>query len=291
MGIRRVCLLVMVFAALCAQGETKPNGLVMLFTDYGADELNVGSLKGAVYSRFPGARVDSLTNTVPPFDVEAGAHLLAAGVATFPPGTVFCCLVDPGIGADRRVLAMETANGLIFVAPDNGLLTAVAAAYGVAEVRACTNTALWRRPVLSNTFHGRDIYGPVAASLAGGAPLSEIGEAAGDWVRLDLPASAVKDGRAIGTVILIDAYGNCTTNITAAQCAELGLAVGRTLRVTVGAETSDVPFVHAYASVPKGGPLLLLQETGFAELALNMGDFAEARAVERGATVTIEAAP
>ncbi|HNR33305.1 MAG TPA: SAM-dependent chlorinase/fluorinase, partial [Candidatus Hydrogenedentes bacterium] len=143
-----------------------PVGRVVLCTDYGVDSVYVGILKGVIYDKFPDARVDSLTNAIPPFDIEAGARILAEGCAVYPPGTVFCCVVDPGVGTSRKGVVLETDTGQVFVAPDNGLLTLVAERDGVRALHEIANAAIWREGALSSTFHGRDIFGPVAATIA-----------------------------------------------------------------------------------------------------------------------------
>lgn len=159
---------------LTSWAGAKPNGMVILLTDYGADSIYVGVLKGAIYSRFPQAKVDSISHSVAPFDVVAGAYMLAEACKEFPAGTVFCCIVDPGVGTARKGIALETNTGQVFVGPDNGLMGLVAERDGVKQVRETSNKALWRAGVTSTTFHGRDIFGPVAAALASGVPIEEL---------------------------------------------------------------------------------------------------------------------
>lgn len=256
-------------------GETIRNGLVVLLTDYGADSVYVGALKGAIYSTFPEVRIDSITNSTPPFDVLAGAFLLAEGCSTYPKGTVFCCVVDPGVGSARRAIVIETRTGHFFVGPDNGLLSVVGEQLGVGEVREVTNRSLWRTGEPSPTFQGRDIFGPVAASLARGVPLEEVGPPIDDMVELDVPHSRVEQNVVAGEVIRADDYGNLITNIRATDLERIGGAPGDLFVVTVGDATWQAPLVRTYSEVEEGRRLLLVQSGGFIECAINKGDLAK----------------
>lgn len=289
---RGIALAVLVAGAAWAQGAdaASPNGRVAMLTDYGTDSLYVGLLKGAMYSKNPDVRIDSITNDVPAFDIVAGAYLLAEGCQTWPKGTVFCCVVDPGVGTPRKPIVMATKNGWWFVAPDNGLLTLVAERYGVAELRECANAALWRGGNLSTTFHGRDIFGPVAAAVAGGVPMNEIGPILADFVRLDLPKARVEDGAAHGAVVRIDTYGNMITSIRAEDLEALGIRKGDGVDITVGRERYAAPYVTTYGEVPPGDRLLVVQSSGFVELAANMNSLAESLGEELRAPVIVRKA-
>lgn len=252
------------------------NGLVVLLTDYGADSVYVGAIKGAIYAKSPGVRVDSITNSVPEFDILAGAFCLAEACGLYPRGVTFCCVVDPGVGTERRVLVMQTQSGHFFVAPDNGLLTLVADKLGVAAVYEGTNRALWREPAPSRTFHGRDVFGPIAASLAGGTPIGQVGKPISDFVRLDIPRSTVEGNAASGVVIRVDAYGNLITNVPEEHLATLGVKQGDLLEIAVGNVRFSAPFVATYGDVEKGRRLALIQSAGYLELAVNLGSLAAA---------------
>lgn len=169
--------------------EFKPNGLVILMTDYGTDSIYMGIIRGAIYSKFRDAKVNDLTNAVPSFDITAGAYLLVEAAGEYPKGTVFINIVDPGVGTPRKSIVLETNNGYCFVGPDNGLTTLVAEKFGVKQVRELTNKELWRAETTSTVFHGRDIYGPVGASLASGVPVVKCGPASESLVKLDLKRS------------------------------------------------------------------------------------------------------
>lgn len=254
---------------------TPPNGLVVLFTDYGADSIYVGVLKGTIYSKFPAARIDAITNSVPAFDVVTGAHMLAEACPEFPEGTTFCCVVDPGVGTPRKRIVLETKAGQFFVGPDNGLLSVVASRFGVAALREATNQAWWRHGAVSQTFQGRDIFGPVAATVARGTPLTETGPELGDLVRLPIEGCQLEGNAITGTVIRADWYGNLVTNITGETLAKAGITTNEMVEVRVGSEGFTAPVKSTYADVPEGQRLLLIQSTGYVEFAINKGNLAE----------------
>src|SRR5436190_1951844 len=154
--------------------------IVALLSDFGLRDHYVGAMKGAVLSVCPEAQLVDVVHDLDPHDVEMARFALAAAAPAFPPGTVFLAVVDPGVGTSRRGLAVATADHL-FVAPDNGLLSLVLADHPEARVHAITNAGLFRFQV-SPTFHGRDVFGPVAGHLARGMALEEVGPAVSDPV-------------------------------------------------------------------------------------------------------------
>jgi len=273
-----------------ADGPFKANGLVILMTDYGTDSIYMGIIRGAILAKHPQARVNDLTNAVPPYDIAAGAYLLVEAAGEYPPGTVFVTIVDPGVGTPRKPIALETDNGYCFVGPDNGLMTLVAEKFGVKQVRELTNKDLWRAGTTSTVFHGRDIFGPVGASLASGVPVEQVGPALESITRLDLKRSSVENGMASGTVMRTDPYGNVITNITSSDVKTLGIALGDSVEVTIGKSTWTAPFKRTYAEVPEGERLVVVQSAGFVECAINKGSLAEAIHEGFGAAVTIRKA-
>jgi hypothetical protein len=267
-------LLLMLIAGLC-RADVTANSLVVLFTDYGADSIYVGALKGVIYAKFPQARIDTLTNSVPPFDVATGAYLLAEASKEFPKGTVFCCVVDPGVGLDRKRIVLETNTGHRFVGPDNGLFTLVARRFGIAELREITNEKLWREGQVSQTFQGRDIFGPVAAALANGVPLAETGPELKDLVRLPLEESRVERDTIRGTVVRSDWYGNLITNVTAEDLEKAGLQKNDMLDVTIGKARFTAPLKSTYGDVAEGRKVLVVQSSGYVECAINLRSLAD----------------
>jgi len=276
---------------LAAGGGAQPNGMVILLTDYGADSIYIGVLKGAIYTKFPEAKVDSITNSIPAFDIVAGAYILAEACREFPAGTTFCCIVDPGVGTSRKCIVLETKTGQRFVAPDNGLLSLVAKRDGVIRLREASNRALWRAGIKSSTFHGRDIFGPVAAALARGVPIEEVGPELPEMVQLTISGSRIENGVAYGSVVRVDSYGNLITSITAGDLDALGAKPGDPMKITVGETAFTAPYVSAYADVAEGEKLLLIQSMGLVECAVNKGNLADSLGAVLHADVTIRKNP
>jgi S-adenosyl-L-methionine hydrolase (adenosine-forming) len=265
--------------------------LLVFMTDFGTVDDSVALCKGVMLQIEPRLRIVDLTHDVTPYSIVDGARFLAGSAPHFPRGTVFVSVVDPGVGSTRKPLVARTRRGQTFVLPDNGLLTLVAQADGIEEVRAITNTRWMRGTALSSTFHGRDIFAPVGAILARGvARFEEAGPVVTDWVRLDLkPPTAGADG-ITGEVIALDGpYGNLVTNVEGEMFAKLGYALGTTVRIRVGDRPLELPFVRTFSDVPEGKPLLYVDSRGKMALAVNLGNFAKVYGVEPPTPLRIEA--
>ncbi|MFQ5594566.1 MAG: S-adenosyl-l-methionine hydroxide adenosyltransferase family protein, partial [Anaerolineae bacterium] len=259
------------------RSQTSGEGLVVVLTDFGTTDFYVGAMEGAMYTANPQVRIATITHQVEPFNVAEGSYLLAQAAREFPPGTVSLAVVDPGVGTERRPIVLETWDEKLFVAPDNGLLTGVMDTLGVAHAYQITNRRLIRPGALSTTFHGRDIYGPVAAHLAAGIEPSEVGPEipVADLVRLPI-ASARREGAVlVGSVVHVDWYGNLITNIPGRLAEEAGLASGDSLDITIGEQAITATFVTTYGDVPEGDWLALINAEGVVEIARNLASAAE----------------
>lgn len=242
--------------------------VIALLTDFGLRDPYVGAMKGAILTTCPEATLVDLLHEVEPHDVVAGALGLDAAYRHFPEGTVFVAVVDPGVGSDRRPIAVG-AGGWLFVGPDNGLFTFVLDAHPQARVHLLANPLLCREP-LSAVFHGRDLFGPAAGHLARGLPLEEVGPAIVDPVRLALPAKTRHSDAWTGAVVHVDRFGNLTTNLMEADLETLGQrGEGGRLEVRLGA--TALPLVRTYADVPPGAPCALVGSSGRLEIAVNRG--------------------
>ena len=276
----------------CAGPGASAGSLVILLTDFGEESSYVGQMKGAIYAECPSGRIDEITHEVPPFDVTAGARLLAEAAPLYPPGTIFVAVVDPGVGTERRPLVIRTADGKVLIGPDNGLLMAAAGPPGSFEVRAITYRAPGRE---STTFHGRDIFGPTAGRLAAGVNLEAVStpvdpETVVSYLDDSVTAFFDLEGPnpwSQGSVREVDRYGNVITTIHAAPLLERGLKSGDVLHVTIGAEEIDCPWVTAYGDVPKGETLALKNSRGLVELAKNQESLAEAIGARPGYSVRV----
>jgi hypothetical protein len=265
--------------------------LVALLSDFGARDHYVGAMKGAVLTACPDATLVDVVHDLPAHDVEAGSFALGAAAPAFPPGTVFLAVVDPGVGSARRALAVA-AGGQRFVAPDNGLLTDVLDAHPSARVHEITNAGLFRHEV-SATFHGRDIFAPVAGRLAAGMPLEETGAPCADAIRLLWPP--VVCGAELewsGEVLLADRFGNLTTNFGRGPLTEiLSAAEGDESRVLVSVEGSIMPMVHSYSEIYPGEPCALVGSSRRLEIAVNRGSAERLLGAARGSKVGVRVLP
>jgi S-adenosylmethionine hydrolase len=221
----------------------------VLLTDFGTTDWFVGSMKAAIYSRVPEAIVVDFCHGIEPGAVASAAWLLAKTHREFPEGTVFCAVVDPGVGTERRPIAAR-ADGQFFIAPDNGLLTAVRANAREWECRIVTNPD-WMRPSPSRTFHGRDIFSPAAAAVALEGGIGNAGETIDNPVTIKVPETTVRDeeGSITGEIVHFDHFGNAVTSIELRVVERAGPV--ENFRVKVGGLT--IPQIHAtFADVASG---------------------------------------
>ncbi|MCG8584058.1 MAG: SAM-dependent chlorinase/fluorinase, partial [Pirellulales bacterium] len=204
---------------------------ISLTTDFGTRDWFVGAMKGVIAGIAPKARVIDVTHEITPGDPRGGAFALAAACEFFPRGTVHVAVVDPGVGGARRPVAIRTRR-FVFIGPDNGVLWPAATRDGVKSVRELANRRMFPGPV-SMTFHGRDIFCPVAARLASGAAFSKVGPKIDDPAELTLPAAERLGDRVAGEVTWIDRFGNLITNIPTTDLREFAGA-GGTVSASVG---------------------------------------------------------
>ncbi|HTO70671.1 MAG TPA: SAM-dependent chlorinase/fluorinase [Myxococcota bacterium] len=256
------------------------SGIVTLTTDFGAADGYLGEMKGVLLSRCRGAVLVDLAHDLAPGDVRAAAFLLARAAPLFPAGTVHLAVVDPGVGTARRELALRCGEQL-FVGPDNGSFAAVAVARGVAAAHALANRALFRAEV-SPVFHGRDIFAPVAAHLAAGGALADVGPALApeSLVGLDLPEVVESDGALRGEVIHIDRFGNLVTNLAAPRD-----------RAGATVELADrrLALARTYGDVQPGGLVALVGSSGRIEIAANGASAAAVLGARAGLVVILRA--
>lgn len=261
--------------------------VITLLTDFGFGDGDVGVMKGVMTGIAPAARLIDITHEVGPQDVLSGAWILSTVYRYFPPGTVFLCVVDPGVGSDRRAIAVH-AGDWFFVGPDNGLFSYVYAEQPV-HIAALLNNPRYQLSHVSSTFHGRDIFAPAAAHLARGVPLIEFSPAldAAALVRLNLP-QAVRQGNVIvASVVQIDHFGNCITNIPLPMVPELFDARVLARAIFSGTEASVEQCARFFAEGPVDLPFLYGDSVGCVGVAVRNGNAAAALDVHTGARVTL----
>jgi S-adenosylmethionine hydrolase len=256
-------------------------------TDYGLEDGFVAACHGAAARIAPAARIIDITHLVQPGDVRRGAAVLAQTVGYLPPA-VHVAVVDPGVGTARRAVAVAAGDSIL-VGPDNGLLSwAVASLGGGKAAVQLTNGELWLHPV-SATFHGRDIFMPVAAHLAAGLDLADAGEevSVADLVALPAPTSRLHDGGAEGEVMSIDRFGNVQLSIPAADVGRLGIGIGSAVVVRCGRRQFTVPYLDTFAAGAPGEIVAFTDSAGLISLAINTGDAAEQLGLPPGAHVRL----
>ena len=260
-------------------------------TDYGLEDGFVAACHGAAARIAPEARVIDITHLVQPGDVRRGAAVMAQTVAYLPPA-VHVAVVDPGVGTARRAIAVSAGESIL-VGPDNGLLSwAVAALGGGKEAVQLTNGDLWLHPV-SSTFHGRDIFMPVAAHLAAGLELAAAGDqiSVGDLVVLPAPTSRLHDGAVEGEVMSVDRFGNVQLSIPAADAGRLGIGIGMPVIVRCGRRQFTVPYLDTFAAGAPGEIVAFTDSAGLISLAINAGDAAQQIGLPPGAHVRLSQSP
>jgi S-adenosylmethionine hydrolase len=256
--------------------------VIALLTDFGTRDHYVGAMRGVALGVCPGATLADITHDIPPQDVLAGALELAAAFKYFPQGTVFLCVVDPGVGSLRRGIAAE-AGGYTFVAPDNGLLTMVFREAPPARVVELTERK-YARPHVSRTFEGRDRFAPAAAWLANGVELTALGPPLTNWQTLDVPAPRIDNAHLRGVVLRVDRFGNLITNIERRLFEEF--AAGKRTQIAIADQ--PVPTVVAtYAEADAGSICALFGSSDHLEIAVSSGSAAERLGLTRGAAVVV----
>ncbi|WP_448573592.1 SAM hydrolase/SAM-dependent halogenase family protein [Trichothermofontia sp.] len=255
--------------------------LITLLTDFGDRDSYVGVMKGVIAGINPHIRVIDLTHQIPPQAIALARFHLMTAVPYFPPGTVHLAVVDPGVGSQRRAIAVALAMGSFLVGPDNGIWGGVVQQYPVQAAVVLNNPTYWRTGQSSATFHGRDIFAPIAAHLASGVAWAALGEpiAPQTLVDLDLPGCQPTALGLTGTVQAIDHFGNIITNIPAAQLQ------GQPWQVIWGDEL--IPAATTYSDVAVGSLLALIGSHGWLEIACHRGNAAQRLKAEWGHRVSV----
>jgi len=256
--------------------------VITLTTDFGLLDPFVGIMKGVIAGRAPSATVIDVTHGIPPQDVRAGALVLRHAVPYFPRGSIHVAVVDPGVGTERRALCVETASGWL-VGPDNGVLSLAASSDGVRRIVHLTEDRFFL-PRRSGTFHGRDVFAPVAAALATGTAAIDLGTEVHDMVRIDLPVARVDERTVRGEVIYVDRFGNLVTNVERTIVDRI-----RDRRPTIRVAGKPVgSIVAAYGAIAGGAAGAVVNSWDLLEIAVRDGSARDRLGVGVGEPVLIE---
>ncbi|MBZ5505279.1 MAG: SAM-dependent chlorinase/fluorinase [Acidobacteriia bacterium] len=262
--------------------------MITLTTDFGLTEHYVGAMKGVIYSINPAVQVAEITNAIQSFDVLDGALAIAQAYSYFPKDTVHLVVVDPGVGGTRRPIVASVGQ-YFFVAPDNGVLSLVYEREERVTVRHITSEYYFRQPV-SNTFHGRDVFAPVAAYLSKGVDSSKFGEEITDYVRFAAPkpkATATNTWK--GIVLKADKFGNLMTNISAKDIPQIFDGSSNAFKLTVG-KAEVTRLLSNYAEGAPGELFAILGSSGFLEISTNKGSASRIAGADKGSEVAVSVA-
>ncbi|MBM3285771.1 MAG: SAM-dependent chlorinase/fluorinase [Candidatus Eisenbacteria bacterium] len=244
----------------------EPSRVVTLATDFGTKDSYVGTMKGVIHSICKGAVIVDLTHQIGHQDLMEASFVLESSYRFFPPGTVHMVVVDPGVGTKRRAIVVDVPDCL-FVGPDNGVFSRIYSAHAELEVREIARSE-FKLLRTSDTFHGRDVFAPVAAHLANGVRPADLGPIVRDPVRCEPRRPAVWQDQISGEVIYIDSFGNLVTNITREVFD--AVTAGRTFRVTTNGKAIE-SISRSYEDVPRGKALAIFGSMQLLEIAIHGG--------------------
>jgi len=260
------------------------NAIITLTTDYGTNDHLVGTLKGVILKINPDVTIVDITHNVTPFDLLDGALAIGAAYSYFPPKTVHMVVVDPGVGTERRPLLVSAGNQY-FVAPDNGVLSVIYEREPEGLVVRNANAEHYYLQPVSKTFHGRDIFAPVAAWLTKGWQTSGMGDEIEDYKRFALPRPKEADGAVKGVVLRTDAFGNLVTNFRQEDLPE-GAVQDGAIKLQAGTQAVS-KFVETFAQGNGTEPFAYIGSSGFLEIGVNKGNAARTLSLNRGAAIVL----
>jgi len=261
------------------------NRTIALLTDFSYEDPFIGMMKGVIYSINPSARIVDLAHNLPKYDVRTAAFILLTSYKYFPPGTIFCCVVDPGVGTNRRAIAIKTKK-YYFIGPDNGCMLWAANDDSIDVVVEITNRKYMLEKI-STTFHGRDIFAPASAHLSRGVDISELGKKINpnSLVRIEFPQPRIQGNRYELEVLAVDGFGNIFLNIRTEQ---IDLEKGENVSIIVGDKRYIARVVRTYGEAEKGRLVVLCGTShGYLEIAVNRGSAKSVLGVDVGDRIII----
>jgi S-adenosylmethionine hydrolase len=260
--------------------------IITLTTDFGLNDHFVGAMKGVILEIAPEAQIVDISHAVQAFDILDGALTISQAYSYFPSGTVHMVIVDPGVGTARRPVVM-TGERHLFVAPDNGVLSLIYAREERVSVRHVTAEHYFLQP-RSNTFHGRDIFSPIAAYLAKGIEPDRFGEEVTDYVRFNAPRPKPVDEHTLrGVVLKVDRFGNLVTNVTPQDAPQLFAAAPPAFKIAIGNKLQATRICTSYAEGTPGEVFGILGSMGFLEVATNRGSAFQLMGAGKGSEVNV----
>jgi len=258
--------------------------IITLTTDYGTGDHLVAAMKGVILKVNPEAQIVDLCHAVMPFDILDGALTIGQAYKYYPPKTIHVVVVDPGVGSTRRPI-LVSGDQHYFVAPDNGVLSMVYEREEKVTVRHVTAEHYFQSPV-SNTFHGRDIFAPVAAWLAKNGQSQSFGDEIADYVRFALPKPKVNGSQIKGIVLKVDNFGNLISNLTPDDVPQV-VSGGAAFKIIAGSR-EITSLSSNYSQGAPGEVLAVIGSSGFLEVSVNKGHAARTLSLQRGGEITVQ---
>ena len=256
-----------------------------LLTDFGLVDPFVAEMKAVILSICPEVRVVDVSHGVAAFDIAMGAFLLAEAAPSFPSGTVHVAVVDPGVGGDRRPIVVETKRST-YVGPDNGLLIPAAIMEGILRVFQITNQSMIGREI-SSTFHGRDLFAPVAARIACGHRPEECGPSISDYLPSPFQEPVIDGKRATCEILHVDRFGNLATSLTQAHLKQLHMEIGQKIILSTGRRRIPARIVRTFSDLHDNEVGLMAGSHGFLEVACRESNAAKKLRIRRGRVVHV----
>lgn len=260
-----------------------PNAIITLTTDYGTNDHLVGTLKGVMLKINADATIVDITHNVTAFDLLDGALAIGAAYSYFPPKTIHVVVVDPGVGTERRPLLVSAGNQY-FIAPDNGVLSVIYEREQNVVARHANAEHYFLQPI-SNTFHGRDIFAPIAAWLSKTWQAASMGEQIEDFKRFALPRPKAAEGTVKGIVMRVDSFGNLVTNFKPEDLGQASPENG-TINLQVGNQQVS-RLVSTFAQGNAGEAIAYLGSSGYIEIGVNKGNASRTLGIGRGTAVVV----
>ena len=276
----------------CGRKRRSEYKTVVLMSDFGLKDGAVGSMKGVILSVDDGINVSDLTHFITPFDIHEASYRLYQSMVYYPKGSVFVCVVDPGVGTERKSIVALTKNGYYIVTPDNGTISYIAREYGISEIREICGSD-YRLPgsYESYTFHGRDVYCYTGAKLAIGRKFESIGDVLGEHVSLGISSVRIEGDEIAGGVVVLDGdYGNIWTNINVCDMEKIGIGFGESVGLRICSDgvclyDSELVFERSFGYVEKNEGISYVNSLGNFSVAINQGNFSKEFGISSGSKV------
>jgi hypothetical protein len=263
--------------------------ILALLSDFGTQDGYIAAMKGVILEICGEAVIVDITHNIAKQDIRNGAFILSTTTSFFPDETIFVCVVDPSVGTKRRGIIVEGKSHL-YVGPDNGILILSAQREGIKHVYEITNRKYMRHEV-SPTFHGRDIFAPVAAYLAVGTCPEEIGQEIFDYIVLSPTKAKIEPQKISGEVLHVDGFGNIITNVVLEDLKQIGIKFGDLLEIRTKNQVLKVDFLETYGKAQPNELLALIGSSEFFEIAINQGNAAVRLDISTGEIITISKNP